>query len=293
MHLMSEVLLARTKAIKRSSIQQKRSIRSLQSFSQHGRSHISDNSQKQAILFLSSASWPEPNATAAGARTNSLLDLCLSSTLFTSIHFGCGATFPRIFNTKTHDQKHVQWHQVKLNKENEMKLLLGNIQQHHGQIKAVVFDRFYAEEAYSFIIKEVCPDALRILDMQDVHSLRIGRQSLVQAFDRELSSQTSLKLTSDLMKKVMTFDPKDNYQEADEARLNKQKAKSYDTFLRELASIHRSDMVLVCSSPEMELLSSWRVPRWKMALASFFCDIVDNEELPTCSDRCDFVTVGG
>jgi hypothetical protein len=95
------------------------------------------------------------------------------------------------------------------------------------------------------------------------------------------------------MKKVMTFDPKDNYQEADEARLNKQKAKSYDTFLRELASIHRSDMVLVCSSPEMELLSSWRVPRWKMALASFFCDIVDNEELPTCSDRCDFVTVGG
>ena len=34
--------------------------------------------------------------------------------------------------------------------------------------------RFIAEEAFSFRIREVAPDALRVLDMQDCHALRSG-----------------------------------------------------------------------------------------------------------------------
>lgn len=34
--------------------------------------------------------------------------------------------------------------------------------------------RFYTEEAYSFRVRSVAPNALRILDMQDMHSLRKG-----------------------------------------------------------------------------------------------------------------------
>ena len=30
----------------------------------------------------------------------------------------------------------------------------------------VIFDRFYAEEMFSFRVRELCPGALRVLDMQ-------------------------------------------------------------------------------------------------------------------------------
>jgi hypothetical protein len=200
----------------------------------------------------------------------------------------------------------VHWHRIKLNRQSEMRAMLHNIQHQHGPIKAVVFDRFYAEEAFSFTIKEVCPDALRILDMQDVHSLRIGRQSLVEEIDKlaneSKSTYSGLKLSSQLMDKVLEFDPKDNHEISDtllppnsrNVTINKSKEKSYDTFLRELASIHRSDLVFVCSSTEMELLQSWNVQTWKMALASFFCEsTMSPVDLPSFHDRRDFITVGG
>lgn len=34
--------------------------------------------------------------------------------------------------------------------------------------------RFYSEEAYSFRVRQVLPEALRVLDMQDMHCLRKG-----------------------------------------------------------------------------------------------------------------------
>ena len=263
-------------------------IRTINCTFRHCSSSNGDINQKQVILFLSSASWPQPNATAAGTRTNSLLELFTTySKLFTSAHFGCGSAIPTSspIAHDLNDMHEVQRHHIKMNRQLEMKDLLNGIQNEHGPIKAVVFDRFYSEEAYSFMIKESCPNALRILDMQDVHSLRIGRQNLVKTLDRD-----SQNLSSCLMDKVMAFDPKDN---CEEDTLDKYKIQSRDVFLRELASIHRSDLVFVCSSAEMKLLHSWNVPSWKLALASFFCDKVDREMLPSFHDRCDFVTVGG
>lgn len=252
---------------------------------------------QHTALFLSSASWPEPNATAAGTRTNSLLELFTSSSLFSSVHFGCGADRSPSVNIHSSHYKNVHWHHIKLNREKEMKALLNTIENEYGAIKAVIFDRFYTEEAFSFIIKDACPKALRILDMQDVHSLRIGRQNLAHIFDREYNNES---LSVELMEKIMSFDPKDNYQEemidmssSSMASHNKITAKSYDTFLRELASIQRSDLVLVCSSAEMKLLQAWNISNWKMVLAPFFCDIASTNELPSSSDRYDFVTVGG
>ena len=46
-------------------------------------------------------------------------------------------------------------------------------------IDVVVFDRFLAEEAYSFRVREMCADALRVLDMQDCHALRRERARIV------------------------------------------------------------------------------------------------------------------
>jgi Txe/YoeB family toxin of Txe-Axe toxin-antitoxin module len=245
-------------------------------------------------LFLSAASWPEPTATAAGTRTNSLLQLFASSDLFTSVHFGCGANLPSSFDNDV-SPNDVYWYHIHLNRGNEMKTLLNTINDVHGPIKAVVFDRFYTEEAFSFMVKEACPNALRILDMQDVHSLRIGRQNLVRDYDRRSIEQNPLtrkQLSSHLINSVMSFNPKDTFQ-GETDKFDKMKAKSHDTFVRELASIHRSDLVLVCSSDELKYLKLWNVPDWKMEVASFFCDNIDEKDLPVFDDRSDFVTVGG
>ena len=66
----------------------------------------------------------------------------------------------------------IHWHWILPNREDEMLDLLVRIEDEHGQLSAVVFDRFHAEEVFSFRIRETCPDALLVLDMQDVHSLR-------------------------------------------------------------------------------------------------------------------------
>ncbi|KAL7537352.1 hypothetical protein ACHAXR_007758 [Thalassiosira sp. AJA248-18] len=239
---------------------------------------------------------------------------------FGSVHFGCGAKMPQSLTDACNDGKHlIHWHQIKPNRSDELKMLLENIQNNHGPIKAVVFDRFYAEEAFSFRIREMCPNALLVLDMQDIHSLRLGRQCLVEEATRSLgggnghvdsnASRDHLNsMTSQLMDNVMEFDPSSNTLLFNDDG-SKSKKKAHDAFLRELSSVHRSDLVLVCSSVEMKLLESWNVPKWKLVPASFFCiDIDDTPEgkgeikslfknvLPKSynfEQRRDFAIVGG
>ena len=293
---------------------------------------------ERSMLVLSPTSWPEPNATAAGTRTMSLLrhfsspiSSQSSTCLFDSVHFGCGANMPQSSSGIDEGSANgVNWHQIKPNRSNQMRNLIQNIEANGGPIQAVIFDRFYAEEAFSFKIREECPTAVRILDMQDVHSLRLGRQCIVEELDDDylgrratrmsMESDESgnqcceLRMTKYLMDNVMKFDPASNLQyydhlisnTNDETKYGSRK-KAYDTFLRELASVHRSDLVLVCSSVEMELLEhSWNVPRWKLVPAPFFC--IENPYMETQSSSClsseswkaysfdertDFVTVGG
>ena len=258
---------------------------------------VAKHQEQGSILFLSPSNWPEPNATAAGTRTMSLLNhfSTSSNSPFTSVHFGCGATLHDSHILNPTGNSNIYWHQIKPNRTEDMKNLIHTIEtKHNNPIRAVVFDRFYAEEAYSFRIKELCPNALLILDMQDVHSLRIGRQCIVEEEEEDTSS-----MTRQLINRVMEFDPSTNYHNYGES---KQRKKAYDTFLREMASIHRSDLVLVCSSEELKMLESWGIPKWKLVHASFFC--MDNEEKDTTDDttkmqqyayedRVDFVTLGG
>ena len=42
-----------------------------------------------------------------------------------------------------------------------------------------MFDRFTAEEQYSWIVRSVAPNALRVLDMQDCHALRLWREHCI------------------------------------------------------------------------------------------------------------------
>ncbi len=82
----------------------------------------------------------------------------------------------------------------------------------------VIFDRFMLEEQFAMRVAEQCPDAMRVLDTSDLHFLRRARQI---AFEKNVG----IDLFTDDMK-------------------------------RELASIFRSDLTLLISSYEHQLLQS-------------------------------------
>ncbi len=84
----------------------------------------------------------------------------------------------------------------------------------------VLFDRFMAEEQFGWRVAEHVPNALRILDTEDLHSLRKVRE---QALKQNIEFTKSSWLQNDLTK-------------------------------REVASIYRCDFSLIISSFEMELL---------------------------------------
>tara|TARA_R110002051_G_scaffold130577_2_gene204454 strand:+ start:64913 stop:66160 length:1248 start_codon:yes stop_codon:yes gene_type:complete len=84
----------------------------------------------------------------------------------------------------------------------------------------VVFDRFLTEEQFGWRVSEQVPNAMRILDTEDLHSLRISRS---EAFKKNIPFTIQAWLENDITK-------------------------------REIASIYRCDMSLIISSYELSLL---------------------------------------
>jgi glycosyltransferase involved in cell wall biosynthesis len=80
----------------------------------------------------------------------------------------------------------------------------------------VIFDRFMTEEQFGWRVAQQCPEALRVLDTSDLHCLRVAREA-------QLKSGGALQLKN-------------------------------ETALREIASIYRSDLTLVISEFEREVL---------------------------------------
>ena len=152
-----------------------------------------------------------------------------------------------------------------------------------SNIDLVIFDRFYVEEAHSFRFRKAFPRAAMVLDMQDMHSLRWGRQAIVEHWDKQ-NRQTNDWDPLGCLPEVMEYLP----------TTEESSTRESDRFLRELASIHRSDLVLVCSPQEMHWLESvYQVPKHKLVQASFFVEPPNTKlpDLDTANPR--FVFCGG
>lgn len=245
--------------------------------------------QKSSILFLSPTLFPQPNASAAGVRTVELLNHFASvSDTFSQVHYGCGL---QADDSQRNEMKkllpNVKIHHFPPNREDGIKELLHSPTFH--DLKTVVFDRFFAEEAYSHYFYNHRPDVMRVLDMQDMHSLRYYRHEQIKAYDvksKGLLSLDCFKGTYAADIPTCKMDP-----------VNKSKKKDASSMLlRELSSIHRSDLSLVCSPYELKVLSDeYRIPHSKMGLASFFT----KPKLKYCgsdysfSKRSNFVSLGG
>lgn len=117
----------------------------------------------------------------------------------------------------------------------------------------VIFDRFMTEEQFGWRVAQQCPGALRVLDTSDLHSLRVARE-------QALKNGTSLNLKS-------------------------------ETSLREIASIYRSDLTLMISEFEMDILRrEYSVPDRLLAYWPFSVSLPG--AYPSYADRANFIMIG-
>src|SRR5688572_20960845 len=166
-------------------------------------------SEPQNMLILASV-WPEPGSSAAGIRMVQLMELFLSNGWI--ITYGSAAAD----SGYSIDLQEIQVNKVKLELNNsEFDIFIRNLNP-----SIVVFDRFMVEEQFGWRVAEQCPDALRILDTEDLHCLRRARQ---QAFKESRDFNINDLLTSDFAR-------------------------------REIASVLRSDISLIISIYELKLL---------------------------------------
>jgi glycosyltransferase involved in cell wall biosynthesis len=198
------------------------------------------------ILIIGSV-WVEPTSSAAGSR---MLQLIKSFTKQDwEVHFACGAKESE--QAKDLTEFGVKTHAITLN-SNSFDVFVKDLQP-----DVVVFDRYMIEEQYAWRVIEACPNALRILNTEDLHSLRYSRE--------------------EALKKGHIWE--DVILESDFAK-------------REVAAIFRSDLTLMISDFEMELLQNlFHVPKKQLHYCPF---ILKNEEkkIKGFAARQDFAFIG-
>jgi glycosyltransferase involved in cell wall biosynthesis len=118
------------------------------------------------------------------------------------------------------------------------------------------------EEQFGWRVAEACPDALRILDMEDVHALRHARHEAVKANSSLVATAVSAE------------------------RLNN------DLAYREVAAIYRCDLAFVISSYEMQLLQQhYNIPANLLCYCPFWQD-GPYAQVPALADRAHFISIG-
>ena len=195
--------------------------------------------------------WPEPNSSAAGARTLSLIHLFqsvgwkitfASAAADSEFMFDLTAIGVERVNIELNNKSFDEW----------IKAL---------QPAIVVFDRFMTEEQFSWRVAENCPHALRILDTSDLHCLRLARQKTF--YENRIFTHDDLVI---------------------------------DVAKREIASILRSDISIIISQVEMELLQNYfKVDKALLHYMPFLLDEIEETTIknwPSFEERINFISIG-
>jgi glycosyltransferase involved in cell wall biosynthesis len=205
------------------------------------------NTSAKKLLIIGFV-WPEPTSSAAGTRMIQLVDLFLSKGY--QITFASAASksdFSYDFSKTS-----VVEQQIKLNDESF------NIFLKELNPEMILFDRFMVEEQYSWRVQQECPNAVRILDTEDLHCLRSARQQ------------------SDKKKQVLDL--------------------FSDTGKREIASILRCDLSIMISEVEMDILKNqFKIDPSLIYYLPFLEDEIDQQTIEnwiSFEDRADFVFIG-
>lgn len=195
--------------------------------------------------------WPEPKSSAAGSRMMQLIDIFLSNNYKVTFASSC-----------TQKDNAVD---LKALGVDEVFIALNNpsfdefVKKLNPEV--VIFDRFMIEEQFGWRITEHCPNALKILDTEDLHCLRKGREIA--------------------LKDQAIFDKKYLFN---------------DTSKREIASIYRCDLSLIISEEEMEILRhQFKVNEHLLYYLPFLTETLSLEakkKLLKFKERQHFISIG-
>lgn len=203
-------------------------------------------------LLIIGSVWPEPNSSAAGGRMMQLISLFQEQ----------GYTIT--FASPAQDSEFmVDLSEFNVTKK-DIALNSSSFDAFAKELNPsiVLFDRFMVEEQFGWRVAENCPNALRVLDTEDLHCLRLSRQ---KAFKEKREFQISDLLAEEVAK-------------------------------REIASILRCDLSLMISEYEMELLQA--VFKIDNSLLYYLPLLLDSNAVPeldkllSFEERKDFVFIG-
>jgi len=193
--------------------------------------------------------WPEPNSSAAGTHMMSLLNAFKAQNW--EVEFATPAQ--RTEHMVNLDDYGITSQSIALNCESFDEY----VKAYNPDI--VMFDRFMMEEQFGWRVDKHCPNAVKILDTEDLQCLRNARHEAHKG-EREF---TTSDLHSDIAK-------------------------------REIAAILRCDLSLIISSFEMSLLNS--VFKVEPSLLHHLPFMVDLSALPKTTksfdERAHFMTIG-
>ncbi len=191
--------------------------------------------------------WPEPNSSAAGTYMMSFLKAFLSR--------GWQVTFA---SAAARTEHMIDLAELGIDSA-DIKLNCSSFDDFVAELNPdiVLFDRFMIEEQFGWRVEQNCPNALRLLDTEDLHFLRNARHTAYKE-QRELSTAD---LQSDMAK-------------------------------REISAILRSDMSFIISEVECELLKTqYQVAEQLLYHLPFMLEL-PKAPLPDFTEREHFVSIG-
>ncbi|TVR34448.1 MAG: glycosyltransferase [Balneolaceae bacterium] len=207
--------------------------------------------QSIQILIIGTV-WPEPNSSAAGGRMMQLIQLFRQR------------EWDVIFASSAAESEHsadleklgVVCRSIEMNSSSFDRFISGLMPD------AVMFDRFMTEEQFGWRVAEQCPNAMRILDTEDLHCLRQARE---KAWKEGREFQSEDLLTEEIAR-------------------------------REIASIWRCDLSLIISEFEYGLLQSlFKVNESLLHYLPFLNEPADEtvtRNWPPFEARSGFVSIG-
>ena len=197
-------------------------------------------------LVIIGTVFPEPNSTAAGKRMLQLIDLFQQEKF--KVSFLSAASFSE--HSFDLNSKEIEAYTIKLN-DSSFENLIAELNP-----DIVIFDRFASEEQFGWKVSEICPNAVKILDTEDLHFLRKARETAFKQ-NRKLDDQDLLN----------------------------------DVFKREIASILRCDLSLIISEFEMDLLTEkFKIDKQILYYLPLFAEV--KPSLFSFSERKNFISIG-
>ncbi|MBT8236953.1 MAG: glycosyltransferase family 4 protein [Bacteroidia bacterium] len=204
------------------------------------------------ILLILGQVWPEPSTTAAGERMMQLIRSFQEANY--DIHFASSAS--QTDHSEDLSDLGIKTLKIGIN-DSDFDMMIGELQP-----DIVMFDRFVVEEQFGWRVAEYSPRSLRILNTEDLHSLRKARGEALNT-SKECTPSYWLEQS--------------------------------DT-LRELASILRCDLSLLISEIELNWLSNTGIiPDNLLFYLPFMLNNINNyhtEDYINFNERIDFIFAG-